>query len=155
NGHVVLEEWPPNEVALLPLSAASGEALRVAAQALVEHDLSLPEHAPLLSLCATAAQRDREHDHRLAVTARSSTDLPQRLLRYLARETRPGLSVGRARPAERSPMPVFVFSGQGSQWVGMGRALLGREPVFRATLAACDQHIERLLGFSLLSELMA
>ncbi len=57
-----------------------------------------------------------------------------------------------ARGAERC-RPVFVFSGQGSQWTGMGRALLERSPVCVSVLEACDVHVRRLLGWSLLETL--
>ncbi len=50
---------------------------------------------------------------------------------------------------------VFVFSGQGSQWAGMGRVLLERAPVFRSVLEACDAQVRRLRGESLLEELTA
>ncbi|MFP3520398.1 acyltransferase domain-containing protein, partial [Pseudomonas sp. SIMBA_077] len=35
--------------------------------------------------------------------------------------------------------PVLVFTGQGAQWVGMGRDLLEREPAFLAMIRRCDQ----------------
>lgn len=56
------------------------------------------------------------------------------------------------RSAERR-RPVFVFSGQGSQWTGMGRALLERSSVCASVLEACDVHVRRLLGWSLLEAL--
>jgi [acyl-carrier-protein] S-malonyltransferase len=49
--------------------------------------------------------------------------------------------------------PVFVFSGQGSQWVGMGRVLLERSPECAAVLEACEVEVQRLLGWSLLDAL--
>lgn len=54
-----------------------------------------------------------------------------------------------------SPGVVFVFPGQGAQWLGMARTLLHEEPIVRATLVACDRHIRRWTGWSLLQELTA
>jgi polyketide synthase 12 len=51
--------------------------------------------------------------------------------------------------------PVFVFSGQGSQWAGMGRELLERWPVSRAVLEACDAQVRERVGWSLLEALTA
>src|SRR5262249_28415636 len=45
------------------------------------------------------------------------------------------------------------FPGQGSQWVGMGRALLDQEPVFRAAIEGCDRAIREEAGWSLVEEL--
>ena len=42
------------------------------------------------------------------------------------------------------PPLVFVFSGNGSQWRGMGRDLL-REPAFRRRVADCDRRLEAIL----------
>ena len=43
--------------------------------------------------------------------------------------------------------PVWVFSGQGSQWAAMGAELLATEPVFAATIAAMEPLIARESGF--------
>jgi myxalamid-type polyketide synthase MxaD len=50
---------------------------------------------------------------------------------------------------------VFVFSGQGSQWVGMGRELLEQEPAFREAMERCDRAIRKYTGWSVLEELAA
>ncbi|EOD65141.1 type I polyketide synthase [Amycolatopsis vancoresmycina] len=50
---------------------------------------------------------------------------------------------------------VFVFPGQGTQWVGMGRELLAESPVFAARMAECDAEIAALTGWSVLDVLRA
>ncbi len=50
--------------------------------------------------------------------------------------------------------PVFVFSGIGPQWPGMGVDLLRSEPVFRARLEACDRALAPLTGWSVVDELV-
>lgn len=49
---------------------------------------------------------------------------------------------------------VFVFPGQGSQWLGMSRELYREEKVFRDMLTACDTVISKINGWSLVEELM-
>lgn len=48
-----------------------------------------------------------------------------------------------------APGTVFVYSGQGSQWIGMGRRLLADEPAFAAAVAALEPDFVAQVGFSL------
>lgn len=166
NAHIVLEEAPQHatlaeaavtsttQTQLLTLSAHSPEALDALActyQACVaaETEKLTP---PLYDLCYTASVRRTHHDHRLALVCHSQQELAEHLQAFLHREVRPGLSVAQKDPNRQGKI-VFVFPGQGSQWIGMGRELLAQEPVFRQTLEHCERAMQPFVDWSLLAEL--
>lgn len=174
NAHVVLEEAPrPNaemhdaeggmesreirqtrSAYLLPLSAHSSEALQSLARAYRDF-LAIPESTvSLYDFCYTASVRRSHHDYRLAVTGNSPAQLDEGLGTFLCGEVRPGLSAGR-KISGRPRKLVFVFSGQGSQWLGMGRTLLEQDAVFREVVERCDRAMQPYGDWSLLAELAA
>jgi acyl transferase domain-containing protein/aryl carrier-like protein len=161
NAHVVLEEAPERERAaaapersaeLLVLSAKSPEALDGAAARLCEH---LDAHPSLgLGDVAFSLATTREHlPHRLSVAA-SGRETLREALEAAAQGQSPA---GSARGCADGGLPkvVFVFPGQGGQWLGMGRQLLAEEPAFRASIEASDRAIQSEAGWSLLAELAA
>jgi acyl transferase domain-containing protein/acyl carrier protein len=163
NAHVVLQEAPEsrsnkheadasNSCYLLPLSARSPEGLLAVArgfqQFLTTSELSLQE------ICYSAGVRRSHHDYRLAVAEDSAQQLIEGLEAFLKGETRAGLSAGRKALDGRGKL-VFVFSGQGSQWFGMGRALLHQEPVFREAIERCELALRPHTDWSLIAELAA
>ncbi len=64
----------------------------------------------------------------------------------------PGASVitGQATPAGKT---VFVFPGQGSQWIGMGVELLDTAPVFAEQMNACAEAFAEFVDWSLIDVL--
>jgi acyl transferase domain-containing protein/acyl carrier protein len=148
NAHVVIAEWPSPPVAIFPLAADSAEALRGEGRAWLEA-LEASDREPLVTPALPSLS-----EHRLALTARSRGELAQGLRDFLEGKTSPRLAAGQSAPGD-GPRMVFVFAGQGAQWLGMGRSLLHREPVFRAMLEQCGQLIQQHLGWSLLDELNA
>jgi amino acid adenylation domain-containing protein len=162
NAHVVLEEAPraaappaavePTSV-VLPLSAKSREALAALAGA---YRVACADSAAASArdIAYTASVRRGHHAHRLAVVGRTREELAAALEAFTRGEAGAGVVQGDLAPGAR-PKIVFVYPGQGSQWVGMGRRLLDEEPAFRAALEACDQAIAREAGFSVIAELRA
>ncbi|XXT21826.1 type I polyketide synthase [Sorangium sp. So ce429] len=170
NAHVIVEEAPPqpqpqprpeaeppgDAVYALPLSARSPEALRALAQS---YRAFLADGAPgaalpLRDVAYTASVRRSHHEHRLALVGAGPAELLEQLAAFEAGESRAGLSLGHRHQGARRKV-VFVFPGQGSQWIGMGRTLLAREPAFADALARCDAALRPYTDASLLDELAA
>ncbi len=176
NAHLLVEEYRPREAAahlgsvagaaaaatqrpgrLLPLSGKVEAAL----QELAERYLSwLDERAgelaprseasdkgapdPLLSDMAWTAGVGRSHfDHRAAIVFRDVRSLREQLK-----------SVAETARADGIPTPptrvAFAYTGQGSQWSGMGQALYENEPVARSVMDRCEAVFREERGASLL-----
>jgi acyl transferase domain-containing protein/acyl-CoA synthetase (AMP-forming)/AMP-acid ligase II len=163
NAHVVLAEAPQVRVAeaaddttsdrveVLPLSARSPEAL---AELASRYESALAGGARLADLCYTAGARRAHHDHRLAAVGRSRDELRAALAALREGIPHPALSSGRRHPEQR-PGAVFVFTGEGAHWSGMGQQLYAQEPAFRDALTSCDRALRPYLERSLLTELLA
>lgn len=137
---------------LLPLSARSPEALKALAKSYITF---LREHAAMSSLQELAynlSHRRTHHDHRLTIVAHTIDELIAQLEAFEAGEMRPAMRTGQAGAGPRPPL-VYVFSGQGPQWWGMGRQLLAQEPIFRQVIERCDQLLRPIAPWSLLEEL--
>ncbi len=146
---------PPDQgrTELLVLSARSRDSLLASATTMAR-ELSGDNDIALRDLCYTAAVRRDHHEHRLAVTGSSAKELADSL-RAAAVGTMPGNAwMGSVARGERRAI-VFVCSGQGSQWAGMGRNLLRAEPVFRAAVEECEKWLRPLTTWSLTAELTA
>ncbi|WP_079645203.1 type I polyketide synthase [Mycobacteroides abscessus] len=165
NAHVVVAEAPSVPAArtpeiaisdegrteLLPISARSEEALL----AMVDrYEAALAKPVSLSDLCFTAGAHRTQHPHRLAVVSASAREMRDALREYRDRKSHPGVLAGHHRIGERR-QTVFVFSGFGSQWHGMGRQLLAEEPAFREALVQCDDAMQPYLGGSVLAELLS
>ena len=162
NAHAVLEEAPPHDVVLSApergaelflLSAKSDAGLDEVASRLDLFLAGLTEAPALGDLARSLALFRAHHEHRLALVATSHDEL-RRALAVAGRGEVPPAAT-RGKKGSGTPTVVFVFPGQGSQWLGMGRELLASEPVFRSVVEACDRAIFAEAGWSLLAELAA
>nr|WP_129677809.1 type I polyketide synthase [Candidatus Chloroploca sp. Khr17] len=157
NAHVILEEAPPPAAAmpederpwhLLTLSARSQGALRALAQRYQEALRAQPAVA-LGDLCATAYCGRNHFNHRLSLTTSSLEQIQTQLAAYNEDPHAPGCTTGVVSPQQAAPRLAFLFTGQGAQYVGMGRELYATEPTFRTVIDRCDAVMLVELGRSL------
>ena len=165
NVHAVLEQAPQtgvlrNEAApfesaaplLFALSATSPEALRQTSGRLADWIDGRADTDPVaaLDLAYTLARRRGHRPVRTGVLAADNAELVEALRAVADGDTPCQPTVG-----QDDRGPVWVFSGQGSQWVSMGADLLANEPVFAATIAEVEPLIVRESGFSVTEALTA
>ncbi|WP_434391510.1 SDR family NAD(P)-dependent oxidoreductase [Melittangium boletus] len=149
NAAVILEE-PPREAAVAPARPESGErthhVLTLSARspralertvANVARHLRQPGAPSLEDLCFTSRVGRAHFAYRAGFVASTVEQLQGQLDAWLASKTPGAANAGTA--ASRRPKIAFLFTGQGSQYVGMGRGLHRSEPVFRAALDRCVQ----------------
>ncbi|MEU6475183.1 acyltransferase domain-containing protein [Streptomyces massasporeus] len=105
-------------------------------------------------ICSAAATGRDPHPHRLWVVGDDHDSLSQRLSALAGGETLPDGGTADAGLSGDKDV-VFVFSGQGAQWAGMGRGLYRTSPAFRRALDACDGAVRRELGWSLVDRLLS
>ncbi|MFJ1709799.1 type I polyketide synthase, partial [Kitasatospora sp. NPDC088346] len=160
NAHVVLEEAPEPEPAVpaaggpteadgpVPwvLSGQGPEALRAQAARLAAQVSARPELRPADVGFSLATARSA-FEHRAVVVGSDAAELLRGLSALAEGTPAPNVSVGRA--ATDGARTVFVFPGQGSQWLGMARGLMASSPVFARSVAACAEALEPYLDWSL------
>jgi acyl transferase domain-containing protein/NADPH:quinone reductase-like Zn-dependent oxidoreductase/acyl carrier protein len=157
NAHVVLQAAPQDEslpsgaerpVHLLPLSAKEEGALQDLAASYCKHLESVPSQT-LCNICYTAGVGRTHFGHRLVVIAEDEAQMAQQLSTFVNRGTDAGVIHGVVSVEGRPPKVAFLFTGQGSQYVGMGRDLYETEPGFRANMDACDEMLRPFIKTSL------
>ncbi|GAB1340106.1 hypothetical protein ACE1SV_66960 [Streptomyces sp. E-15] len=109
---------------------------------------------PLGDICSAAATGRDTHPHRLWVVGDDHDTVSRRLSALAAGESIPDGGFAEAGLSGDRRV-VFVFSGQGSQWAGMSRALYRASPAFKAALDACDRAVREESGWSVLDRLMS
>ena len=165
NAHVILESPAakvtplqprpsrPQTGAELPLlvSGKSEPALKAAARDFANF---LREHqsVPLYDIAYSANFNREWHEHRAVVFGATHKSLAS-ALEHFADGTASGLPVESATALALPVRVAFIYSGNGSQWEGMGKRLLLEDETFRAAVQRVDQIFKRYADFSLEEEL--
>ncbi|TJZ49606.1 SDR family NAD(P)-dependent oxidoreductase [Streptomyces piniterrae] len=159
NAHVIVEEAPP--VASQPaaerqrpyhpvaLSARTGPALRRLVERYRIHLERYPDAG--CADVAYSANTGRAHFAKRAFFVASDTeDLKAQLASWEPSET-PDAS----RALGGDFRTAFLFTGQASQYFGMGAGLYDRQPVFRQAIDTCAEVLRERYGWSLTDVLYA
>lgn len=156
NAHVVIEQAPATDavvrepdpaVTTLVVSGATPERIASLAGVLAQwmdgdgSNVKLPDVAHTLN-------HHRDHHAQFAtVCARDRADAVAGLRALAAGRTVDGVVA--PHDGACGSGTVFVYSGQGSHWAGMGRQLLADEPVFARSIARLEPIFVEQVGFSL------
>jgi len=146
NAHAVLEEAPetankkpahedrPQHV--LALSAKTESALRTLAGSYANELNTHPGSFP--DFCYTANIGRSGLENRASILGSNAADAVA-ALREIAQGETPKPVVAGTAPRGASTPVAFLFTGQGSQFVQMGRGLYESNPVFRRVMQECDE----------------
>ncbi len=165
NAHVIVEEAPAAEehtetaeepsapvlsgsgVSAWPVSGRSAEALTGQAGRLREFALAHPGLGAKDVAWSLATTRSA-FENRAVVVGSGREELAAGLAAVATGQPAVGVTTG-AAPGDGVGRTVFVFPGQGSQWLGMGRELLESSPVFAARFAECAAALAPFVDWSL------
>lgn len=160
NAHVLLEEAPQDVVShgetraepnILLLSARSDAALHAAAERMASRLEGVTADG-FADLCHSLATRRSHYENRVAIVGETVESAREALAAFLAGTEDARVITGNKR--SDGVDPVFVFTGMGPQWWGMGRELFETQPIFRAFAERVDREFTKLSGWSLLEEML-
>ncbi len=159
NVHVIAQSHSAAEYPVVPvrhnapylftLSSKSDASLRNTVKAFSETDLSV---YPLAELCRAVNFQRSSYASRFACLVSSTEELQKKLQRYVDGNSVPSCLASPGGRFGREPV-VFLYTGQGSQYSGMGESLYKNSPHFKVSFDECDRLFAETLGVSLLDVL--
>ncbi|MGW3993309.1 SDR family NAD(P)-dependent oxidoreductase [Amycolatopsis sp. NPDC004772] len=155
NAHLILEEAPAEEpvptpeVPVVPVVVSARSTASLAAQAGRLAGIAAGD-APLAGVARALVANRAALTERAVVVAGSREEAVTGLEALARGEDTAAVVTGRAGAPGKL---VWVFPGQGSQWAGMGRALLEESPVFAERVAECAAALAPWVDWSLLDVL--
>jgi len=103
-------------------------------------------------VCHTANTGRTEFNHRLALVVKSEEDCVKKLHKLQSGDDDvPGVYRNQLGNITRGPKIAFLFTGQGSQYINMGRELYESSPVFQQAIQECNERLNSELEKPLLS----
>ena len=162
NAHIVIEQAPATEsvaaqpeppVNTLVISGKTPARIAPIAEMLADWMSGPGAEVPLADVAHTVNNYRGRYRSFAAVAARDHEQAVAGLRALAAGEPATGVVEPTEKP--HGSGTVFLYSGQGSQWAGMGRQLLADEPAFAAAVAELEPDFVAQVGFSLREVLLA
>ncbi|WP_349268775.1 phthiocerol/phenolphthiocerol synthesis polyketide synthase type I PpsD [Mycolicibacterium parafortuitum] len=164
NAHIVLEQGPEPvaapvdpapKVATLVVSGKTPQRLAAAAATLADWLETDGAAASLADVAFTVNHHRSRYQTVATVCARTHAEAVTGLRALAAGQSAPGVLGARDARTGAGKGTVFLYSGQGAQWAGMGKALLVEEPAFAAAVDELEPAFVDKVGFSLRQTLEA
>lgn len=141
NAHAILEEYIDNEVhqeersskQILIVSAKAENSLKANLNSLLEY-LSSNPNQNISDVAFTLQQGRKEFEWRQFIFASNVTEAEKQLRNVINN----GTNKSKVNLSERNHL-VFMFPGQGAQYVNMGKGLYDSEPLFKETIDLCSE----------------
>ncbi|MBL3656243.1 type I polyketide synthase [Fulvivirga sediminis] len=164
NAHTVIEEYTPKACSislekydhakyLLPLSARSEQAFFKNIENTL-HYLRTQVNGvsyQFKNICKLAGTKRQHFEYRTTFSAANKDEMIEQMSSFLTSNKQWSAAI----PTSEKDKMVFVFPGQGSQWLGMGKQLFETEPVFAKTILACNEEWNKYTDWSLVDQLFA
>lgn len=155
NAHIILSSYVnhsnehreiSNTLFVLVLSAKSEESLKKLAEKYISF-INSDTHK-LEDICAMAALKRTHWEERVVFVGRNKAQILDKLNDFIQIENE-SLKI---YEEDVIPKIVFVFPGQGSQWIGMGLKLMESEPVFKSTIELINEAYKKYVSWDLIEE---
>ncbi len=156
NAHIVLEQGPDvvpaaaasaPSVTTLVVSGKTPTRLAASAKALADYLERDGAEVSLADVAYTVNHHRSRYPTIATVCARDHADAVAGLRALAAGQPAPGVVA--PHDAKTGSGTVFLYSGQGAQWAGMGKSLLVAEPAFAAAVDELEPTFVDKVGFSL------
>lgn len=159
NAHLIIGDAPENpypknkqelrkDIFILPLSAKSEQAILDLAKKYADF-IQHSNHA-LEDICAMASLRRAHFNLREVFVANTKEELIEKLQDFSSNKM---YESGFVFEKSKEVKTIFIFPGQGSQWIGMGKQLYENEVVFRVALDECNQVFKKYVDYDLIEEI--
>ncbi|MEO1051553.1 MAG: alpha/beta fold hydrolase [Bacteroidota bacterium] len=164
NAHTVLEEYVKPQASkkaleksqrryVLPVSAKSQEALIAYVKAYKTFLNTAINGAidQFIDTCTASAILRPDYEYRASFSGYTKQEILQEIDEFLEA----GNDIAPVQPALKACKVAFVFPGQGSQWLGMGKDLYQKEPVFKASIDQWEEALKPYTDWSLIAQIHA
>jgi acyl transferase domain-containing protein/NADP-dependent 3-hydroxy acid dehydrogenase YdfG/acyl carrier protein len=137
-----------NDIYVLPLSAKNEQALINLANKYIQFIKDAKNE--LADICAMASLRRAAYNYRSVFVATSKEELIEKLSDFSQLHS----DIQKIKFDDEDEIKtVFVFPGQGSQWISMGKNLIENEPVFKQSLEEINQIFKTYVNWDVFEEI--